>query len=110
PLINQFIVPTAYRDAGLGVRGVFCLPREMKLSYEANVLNGFQAANADGEATPFSRLLGQSSAAEPGLIAFQATRNSKAVAGSIGFSLILGLEFGLSSYAGTFTNQGDLKK
>jgi hypothetical protein len=110
PLINQFIVPTAYRDAGLGVRGVLRLPSEMKLSYEANVVNGFQAANADGQATPFSRLLGQSSAAEPGLIAFQASRNSKAVAGRLGFSPILGLEFGLSSYAGTFTNQGDPKK
>jgi len=110
PLINQFIVPTAYRDAGLGVRGVLRLPREMKLSYEANVVNGMQAANADGEPTPFSRLLGQSSAAEPGLIAFQATRNSKAVAGRLGFSPILGLEFGLSTYAGTFTNEGDPKK
>jgi len=86
------------------------LPREMRLSYEANVVNGFQAANADGEATPFSRLLGQASAAEPGQIANQATRNSKAVAGRIGFSPLLGLEFGVSSYAGTFTNQGDPKK
>ncbi len=110
PLINQFIVPTAYRDAGIGVRGVVRLPREMRLSYEANVVNGFQAANADGEATPFSRLLGQASAAEPGQIANQATRNSKAVAGRIGFSPLLGLEFGVSSYAGTFTNQGDPKK
>jgi hypothetical protein len=110
PLINQFIIPTAYRDAGLGVRGVLRLPREMKLSYEADVVNGFQAANANGQATPFSRLLGQSSAAEPGLIAFQATRNSKAVVGRVGFSPILGLEFGLSSYAGTFTNHGDPSK
>ncbi len=110
PLINQFIVPTAYRDAGLGVRGVFRLPHEMKLSYEADVVNGFQATNADGEATPFSRLYGQASAAEPGSIAFQATRNSKAVAGRVGFSPILGLEFGLSTYAGTFTNQDDPKK
>jgi hypothetical protein len=110
PLINQFIVPTAYRDAGIGVRGVFKLPREMKLFYEADLLNGMQANNAEGEPTPFSRLLGQSSAAEPGLIAFQATRNSKAVAGRIGFSPILGLEFGLSSYAGKFTNSGDPTK
>ena len=110
PLINQFIVPTAYRDAGIGVRGVLRLPREMKLFYEADILNGMQARNADGELTPFSRLLGQSSAAEPGLIAFQATRNSKAVAGRIGFSPILGLEFGLSSYAGKFTNAGDPEK
>ncbi len=110
PLINQYIVPTAYRDAGIGVRGVFRLPREMKLSYEADIVNGFQATNADGEATPFSRIYGQSSAAEPVSIAFQATRNSKAVTGRIGFSPILGLEFGVSTYAGTFTNQDDPKK
>jgi hypothetical protein len=110
PLLNQFIVPTAYRDAGIGVRGVFRLPREMKLFYEADVLNGMQARNADGEPTPFSRLLGQSSAAEPGLIAFQATRNSKAVAGRVGFSPFLGLEFGVSSYAGKFTKAGDPEK
>ena len=110
PLINQFIVPTAYRDAGLGIRGVFRLPHEMKLSYEADVVNGFQATNDDGEATPFSRLYGQASAAEPVSIAFQATRNSKAVAGRVGFSPVLGLEFGLSTYAGTFTNQDDPKK
>ncbi len=110
PLINQYIVPTAYRDAGIGVRGVFGLPHEMKLSYEADVVNGFQALNADGEPTPFSRLVGQSSAAEPGLIAFQASRNSKAVAGRIGFSPILGLEFGLSTYALTFTARDDPRK
>jgi len=110
PLINQYIVPTAYRDAGLGVRGVFRLPHEMRLSYEADVVNGFQAANDDGEATPFSRIYGQSSAAEPVSIAFQATRNTKAVAGRVGFSPILGLEFGLSTYAGTFTNQDDPKR
>jgi hypothetical protein len=110
PLINQFIVPTAYRDAGVGMRGAFRLPREMKLSYEADVVNGFQATNADGETTPFSRIYGQSSAAEPGTIAFQATRNSKAVAARVGFSPILGLEFGVSTYVGTFTNQDEPKK
>lgn len=110
PLINQYIVPTAYRDAGIGARGVFSLPNQMRISYEADVLNGMQALNADGEPTPFSRLVGQSSAAEPGLIAFQATRNSKAVAGRIGFSPFLGLEFGLSGYTGTFTAAGDPPK
>src|SRR5260370_27874304 len=33
PLINHFIVPTAYRDAGVGVRGRIGLPHKMKLSY-----------------------------------------------------------------------------
>ena len=107
PLINQFIVPTAYRDAGIGIRGRFKLPYKMKLSYEADVVNGMQGTNADGEATPFSRLLGQSSAAEPGLIAFQAPNRRKAVVGRIGLSPITGLEFGVSGYNGRFNNLGD---
>ena len=54
PLINQFIVPSAYRDAGIGIRGRFKLPHKMKFSYESDLVNGMQGVNADGEATPFS--------------------------------------------------------
>jgi len=107
PLINQFIVPTAYRDAGIGVRGRFKLPHKMKLTYEADVVNGMRGANADGEPTPFSRLLGQSSASEPGLFAFQAHRSSKAVVGRIGLSPINGLEVGASVYNGKFSDLGE---
>ena len=102
PLINQFIIPSAYRDAGIGVRGRFKLPHKMKFSYEADVVNGMQSVNADGEPTPFSRLLGQSSAAEPGLIAFQAENRRKAIVGRVGLSPIAGLEFGVSGYNGKF--------
>jgi len=107
PLINQFIVPSAYRDAGIGVRGKLKLARKMKFSYEANLLNGMQGTNADDEATPFSRLLGQSSAAEPGKIAFQAENRRKAVVGRLGLSPIPGLEFGVSAYNGHFNKLGD---
>jgi hypothetical protein len=102
PLINQFIVPTAYRDAGIGVRGRFKLPNRMKVSYELDLLNGMRGTNDDDEPTPFSRLLGQSSAAEPGAIAFQAANRSKAVVGRVGFSPVAGLEFGASAYNGRF--------
>jgi hypothetical protein len=104
PLINQFIVPTAYRDAGVGVRGRFKLPHKMKLTYEADVVNGMLNKNADGEPTPFSRLLGQSSAAEPGLIAFQAQGRRKAIVARIGLSPANGLEFGASVYNGRFSS------
>ena len=107
PLINQFIVPSAYRDAGIGVRGRLKLARKMKFSYEANLVNGMQGTNADDEPTPFSRLLGQSSAAEPGKIAFQAENRRKAVVGRIGLSPIPGLEFGVSAYNGRFNKLGD---
>ena len=103
PLINQFIVPTAYRDAGIGVRGRFKLPHKMKLTYQADIVNGMRGTNNDDEPTPFSRLLGQASAAEPGLFAFQAHTRRKAVVGRIGLSPIDGLEFGLSAYNGRFS-------
>jgi hypothetical protein len=106
PLINQLIIPTAYRDAGVGVRGRFKLPHKMKFSYEADLVNGMQGVNADGEATPFSRLLGQSSAAEPGLIAFQAENRKKAIVGRVGLSPTPGLEFGVSAYNGKFGQRG----
>jgi hypothetical protein len=107
PLINQFIVPTAYRDAGIGVRGKFKLPHKMKLTYEADVVNGMRGANSDGEPTPFSRLLGQSSASEPGLFAFQAQNRSKAVVGRIGLSPLNGLDLGASVYNGRFDDLGE---
>jgi hypothetical protein len=105
PLINQFIIPTAYSDAGIGIRGRFKLPRKMKLTYEADVVNGMRGMNADGEPTPFSRLLGQSSAAEPGLVAFQAERRRKAIVGRVGFSPLQGFEFGVSGYNGQFNQR-----
>lgn len=110
PLINQFIVPTAYRDAGIGIRGRIKLPRSMKLTYEADLVNGMRGVNADDEATPFSRILGQSSAAEPGLIAFQASNRRKAVVGRIGISPIPGLEIGVSGYNGRFNDLGEPKQ
>jgi len=107
PLINQFIVPTAYRDTGLGVRGRFRLPHKMKFSYEFDVVNGMRGTNDDDEPTPFSRLLGQSSAAEPGAIAFQAENRRKAVVGRLGLSPMPGLEFGASLYNGHFNKLGE---
>jgi hypothetical protein len=106
PLINQFVVPSAYRDAGLGVRGRFKLPRRMKLAYELDLVNGMQGMNADDEPTPFSRLVGQSSAAEPGDIAFQDANRNKAVVARVGLSPFKGFEFGTSLYNGRF-NKAD---
>ncbi len=107
PLINQFIVPTAYRDTGIGIRGRFKLPRKMKFSYEADLVNGMHGVNDDDEPTPFSRLLGQSSAAEPGAIAFQDQNRNKAFVGRLGLSPVAGLEFGASVYNGKFNKFGE---
>ncbi|MGH9897711.1 MAG: hypothetical protein ACRD4L_02520 [Pyrinomonadaceae bacterium] len=107
PLINQFIVPTAYRDTGVGIRGRFKLPHKMKLTYEFDIVNGLLGENDDEEPTPFSRLLGQSSAAEPGAVAFQDPNRSKAFVGRLGFSPFNGFEFGVSDYTGKFNREGE---
>jgi hypothetical protein len=111
PLVNQFVVPTAYTDAGIGVRGRFKLPRKMKLSYELDLVNGMRAGGEEGEgeggAGPFSRLTGQASAAEIHALAFQDNNRNKAVIGHVGFSPVNGFEFGVSGYHGRITDDDD---
>jgi hypothetical protein len=74
------------------------------------MVNGLQSLDADGNPTPFSRLVGQSSAAEPGLVAFQAPNRHKAVASRIGISPFNGFEIGGSVYNGRFNQQNDPKQ
>jgi hypothetical protein len=110
PLLNQFVVPTAYSDAGLGIRGRFRLPRRMKLSYELDVVNGMRAGGEEGEesgAGPFSRLAGQAEAAEIHGLAFEDNNRDKAVVGRVGLSPFKGFEFGLSGYRGRVSDDDD---
>jgi hypothetical protein len=101
PLLNQFVVPTAYSDTGLGVRGKFKLARRMKLSYEFDVVNGMRSTgDEEGGAAPFSRLLGQAEAAHIGNSAFQDNNRDKALVGRVGFSPFNGFELGISGYRG----------
>lgn len=110
PLLNQFVVPTAYSDAGLGIRGRFKLPRRMKLSYELDVVNGMRAGGESGEETgagPFSRLAGQAEAAEIHGLAFEDNNRNKAIVGRVGLSPFKGFEFGVSGYRGRVSDDDD---
>jgi hypothetical protein len=106
PLLNQFVVPTAYSDTGVGMRGRFKLSRRAKLSYEFDVVNGMRAAgDEEGGAAPFSRLLGQAEAAHIGNSALQDNNRDKALVGRVGFSPFNGFEFGVSGYRGRITDE-----
>lgn len=115
PLVNQFIVPTAYSDAGVGIRGRLKLSRRMRLSYEFDVVNGMRASGEEGEAeeganaSPFSRLAGQSEAANIGELARQDNNRNKAVIGRIGVSPFSGLELGVSGYRGRITDDDEAR-
>jgi len=115
PLINQFIVPTAYSDVGIGIRGRLKLSRKAKLSYEFDVVNGMRAtgeaegAGEEATASPFSRLSGQSGAAEIGELARQDNNHNKAIIARLGFSTFSGLEFGVSGYRGRITDDDEAR-
>lgn len=138
PLINQFIVPTAYSDTGLGARGRFSLPAGMKLSYEVDVVNGLggdvfipdeegeeiskrlahltkrdeseeeEEGGEPGEAPTFSRLGGQAEAHEG--LAFQDVNSNKAFIGRLALSPVRGLEIGGSYYTGQTSPTGEPKR
>ncbi|HQR39139.1 MAG TPA: hypothetical protein PLF26_12145 [Blastocatellia bacterium] len=133
PLINQYIVPTAYSDTGLGLRGRFKLPAGMRFSYEADIVNGLGGADAtvtapdtetqlkrlvarseEGEGedaesgtgfAPFSRNIGQAETA--GGLALADNNNSKTFIGRVALAPISGLEFGASFYGGRTNDIGD---
>ncbi|MBI3651069.1 MAG: hypothetical protein HY231_08465 [Acidobacteria bacterium] len=113
PLVNQFLVPTAYSEAGIGVRGRFKLPHKMKLSYEFDVVNGMRSsgkAGAEaGEGTSFSRLSGQTEAAEIHDLTLQDNNRNKALIGRIALSPFNGFEFGVSGYRGRITDDNEAK-
>jgi len=75
PLLNQSSCPRRTGTRARRSRGVPAAA-EMKL-FSKRTTQRNAAKNADGEATPFSRLLGQASAAEPGLIAFKQHATAK---------------------------------
>jgi hypothetical protein len=112
PLVNQFLIPTAYSDTGLGLRGRLRLPRKMKLSYEFDVVNGMRTtaeseAGEEGGAPPFSRLTGQAEAAQIGNLARQDNNRNKAVIGRVALSPFNGFEVGVSGYRGRITDDDE---
>jgi hypothetical protein len=100
PLVSTFIIPSTYKDAGIGANGVFKLPRGMKLSYEGYVVNGLRSDE------------GGTIARESGI--FETKGNNrffdnnpqKSVVGRIVFSPTIGTEIGVSGYRGKHDNRG----
>ena len=98
PLVSTFIIPSTYKDAGVGANGEFRLGSRMRLSYEGYVTNGLRSDE------------GGHIAREAGIFEtkgnnrFFDNNKSKATVGRLVFSPTLGAEFGLSGYRGKHDN------
>ncbi len=93
PSIDGAIVPTTWREIGVGVFGRF---NDIPLSYQAYVINGFQSIDEDGNG-----LIGGSSGLRGGRQkAIKSTINTPNITTKLDYYGILGLRLGFSTYFG----------
>src|SRR5262249_8024325 len=106
PLVDTFIVPSTYRDLGIGIWGYVPVHKQSAIDYEINVLNGLNDIMEEpleaGQAVsknPFFTGLHEARINEPGngdhLLD---NNNNKALHARIGFMPIPGLQLGGSAY------------
>lgn len=100
PLVSTFVIPSTYKDAGIGLLGEFNLGSRAKLTYEGYVVNGLRS----DEGGEFKRELGLFES--KGNNRFFDNNPQKSFVGRLGFSPFLGLEAGFSGYRGKHDNQG----
>jgi hypothetical protein len=109
PLVNQFVIPTTFTEAGLGFFGE--LPEDLKrgpleeweIRYEAYMVNGFDGLDRDGSAE-ISEARGLRDA-RPSLRVDN--NNSISGVGRVSISPFLGTELGSSMHMGKYDEAGD---
>lgn len=100
PLVSTFVIPSTYKDAGIGILGEFNIGSRAKLTYEGYVVNGLRS-DEGGEFTREAGLF-----ESKGNNRFFDNNPQKSFVGRLGFSPFLGLEAGFSGYRGKHDNQG----
>ena len=92
PSSDRSIVPTTWREIGVGVSGKF---NEVSLRYQAYIFNGFASINQDGE--PMGGNNGLRNGRQEGVEAIISTPSFSA---KLDYYGLPGLRLGLSGYAG----------
>ena len=97
PNLDKYIVPTTWRELGVGVNGRF---PDASISYQAYVLNGFKSAEADGEGGVSGVLRGTNGLRGGRQKGIRSTINSPTFSTKIDYYGIPGLRLGVSGYFG----------
>ena len=97
PAVDNVIVPTTWREIGVGVTGRFSA---MSLGYQAYVFNGFKSTVSDGEDGLTGFLKGSSGLRGGRQKAIKSTVDSPTFASKLDYYGIPGLRLGLSGYFG----------
>jgi hypothetical protein len=97
PAMDNAIVPTTWREIGIGATGRF---NDISLGYQVYVFNGFKSTEADGEGGISGFLKGSNGLRGGRQKAIQSTIDSPTFSAKIDYYGISGLRLGLSGYFG----------
>ena len=97
PAMDNAIVPTTWRELGVGVSGRF---NTISLGYQAYVFNGFKSTQADGEGGLSGFLKGSDGLRGGRQKGIQSTIDSPNFSAKVDYYGIPGLRLGLSGYFG----------
>ncbi|MCF7567032.1 hypothetical protein L3X37_01465 [Sabulilitoribacter arenilitoris] len=106
PAIDNVIVPTTWREIGVGVTGRF---NEISLGYQAYVFNGFKSTTFDGEGGVNGFLKGSNGLRGGRQKAIQSTIDSPTLSMKFDYYGIPGLRVGLSGYFGDTQAEDDVE-
>ncbi|TVZ17185.1 hypothetical protein [Maribacter sp. MAR_2009_72] len=106
PGMDNAVVPTTWREIGIGVAGRF---NDISLAYQAYVFNGFKSTEANGEGG-LSGFIGGSSGLRGGRQkAIQSTIDSPTLSTKFDYYGIPGLRLGFSTYFGKTQAEDDIE-
>ena len=97
PQMDNVIVPTTWREIGVGVSGRF---NSLSLGYQAYVFNGFKSTEADGEGGVSGFLQGSNGLRGGRQKAIQSTIDSPTFSTKLDYYGFSGLRLGFSTYFG----------
>lgn len=106
PAMDNVIVPTTWRELGIGVSGRF---NSLSLGYQAYIFNGFKSTQADGEGGISGFLKGSNGLRGGRQKGIQSTVDSPNLATKLDYYGIPGLRLGFSTYFGKTQAADDIE-
>ncbi|MBO0321999.1 hypothetical protein J0X14_06805 [Muricauda sp. CAU 1633] len=107
PAMDNAIVPTTWRELGVGITGRF---NSISLGYQAYIFNGFKSTEADGEGGVAGKLSGSSGLRGGRQKGIQSTIDSPNLSTKLDYYGIPGLRLGFSTYFGRTQAEDDVEQ
>lgn len=106
PAVDNVIVPTTWREIGIGING---RSNELSLGYQAYVFNGFKSTAFDGNGGVTGFLKGSNGLRSGRQKAIKSTIDSPTLSLKLDYYGIPGLRLGLSGYFGDTQAEDDIE-